>query len=106
MLRRTYVVLKFEIIAHTKPSEEDGLVCRDLLFFAEVFPKARGGDSMAGGAIIWINSDKSEQLAYFNNEYVLITITDMKKVSLGDTLEKAKEKLKEIGRYDIYQQLT
>jgi len=60
---------------------------------------------MAGGAIIWINNDKSEQMSYFNNEYVLITITDMKKISLGETLEEAKEKLKEIGRYDIYKQL-
>ncbi|MBP2626049.1 MAG: hypothetical protein H6Q68_760 [Firmicutes bacterium] len=60
---------------------------------------------MAGAPIIWINCDKSEQIAYFNNEYVLITITDMKKISLGETLEDAKEKLKEIGRYDIYKQL-
>lgn len=34
---------------------------------------------MAGAPIIWINSDKSEQVVYFNNEYVLITIVDMKK---------------------------
>lgn len=60
---------------------------------------------MAGAAIIWVNADKSEQLAYFNNEYVLITITDMKRISLGETLEAAKEKLQDIGRYDIYQQL-
>ena len=60
---------------------------------------------MAGAAIIWVNRDKSEQLAYFNNEYVLVTITDMKKISLGETLEQAKEKLKEIGRDDICQQL-
>lgn len=55
--------------------------------------------------IIWINGDKSEQIALFNNEYVLITITDMKKIVLGETLDKAKEKLKDIGRYDIYQQI-
>lgn len=61
---------------------------------------------MAGAPIIWINGDKSEQIAYFNNEYVLITITDMKKTSLGETLEEAKEKLKEIGRYDIEKQLS
>ncbi|MBP2626042.1 MAG: hypothetical protein H6Q68_753 [Firmicutes bacterium] len=61
---------------------------------------------MAGAPIIWINGDKSEQIVYFNNEYVLITITDMKKISLGETLEAAKEKLKEIGRYDIYKQLN
>lgn len=60
---------------------------------------------MAGAPIIWINGDKSEQIAYFNNEYVLITITDMRKISLGETLEDAKEKLTEIGRYDICQQL-
>lgn len=60
---------------------------------------------MAGASIIWVNSDKSEQMAYFNNEYVLITISDMKRISLGETLEDAKEKLKEIGRYDIYKQL-
>ena len=60
---------------------------------------------MAGAPIIWINSDKSEQIVYFNHEYVLITITDMKKTSLGETLENAKEKLKEIGRYDIYKEL-
>jgi uncharacterized protein YlzI (FlbEa/FlbD family) len=61
---------------------------------------------MAGAPIIWLNDDKSEQIAYFNNEYVLITITNMKKISLGESLEKAKEKLKEIGRYDIYKQLA
>lgn len=60
---------------------------------------------MAGALIIWINGDKSEQIAYFNNEYVLITITDMRKISLGGTLEDAKEKLTEIGRCDICQQL-
>lgn len=55
--------------------------------------------------IIWINGDKSEQIALFNNEYVLITMVDMKKISLGETLDQAKEKLKDIGRYDIYQQI-
>lgn len=64
--------------------------------------KNRGDDSMAGAVIIWANGDKSEQIVYFNNEYVLITITDMKRISLGETLEDAKEKLKEIDRYDIY----
>ena len=61
---------------------------------------------MAGASIIWINVDKSEQIAYFNNEYVLITIADMKRTSLGTTLENAKEKLNEIGRYDIIQKLS
>lgn len=61
---------------------------------------------MAGASIIWINGDKSEQIACFNNEYVLITIVDMKRTSLGTTLENAKEKLKEIGRYDIIQKLS
>ena len=61
---------------------------------------------MAGASIIWINGDKSEQIACFNNEYVLITIVDMKRTSLGTTLENAKEKLNEIGRYDIIQKLS
>lgn len=60
---------------------------------------------MAGALIIWVNDDKSEQIAYFNNEYVLITIIDMKRIVLGETLEDAKEKLKEIGRYDIYKEI-
>ena len=60
---------------------------------------------MAGAPIIWINNDKSEQVVYFNNEYVLITIVDMKIISLGETLEIAKEKLTDIGRYDIYKQI-
>jgi len=60
---------------------------------------------MAGAPIIWINGDRSEQVIFFNNEYVLVTITDMKKISLGETLEQAKEKLQEIGRSDICQQL-
>lgn len=60
---------------------------------------------MAGGSIIWVSSDKSEQMAHFNSEYVLITISDMQRIPLGETLEEAKEKLKEIGRYDIYKQL-
>ena len=61
---------------------------------------------MAGAVIIWVNSDKSEQIAFFNNEYVLITIGDMKKISLGITMEGAKEKSEEIGRYDISKQLS
>ncbi|MDF2633352.1 MAG: hypothetical protein K0R78_226 [Pelosinus sp.] len=61
---------------------------------------------MAGATIIWLNGDKSEQIAYFNNEYVLITIADMKKISLGVTMEDAKEKLNEIGRDDIYKELA
>jgi len=60
---------------------------------------------MAGAVIIWANDDKSEQLVNFNNDYVLITIADMKRTSLGATLAAAKEKLKELGRFDIYQQL-
>ncbi|AIF54102.1 hypothetical protein [Pelosinus sp. UFO1] len=60
---------------------------------------------MAGAVIIWANDDKSEQIVYFNNEYILITITDMKRISLGETLEDAKEKLKEIDRYDIYKEI-
>ncbi len=61
---------------------------------------------MAGATIIWLNGDKSEQIAYFNNEYVLITIAGMKKISLGVTMEDAKEKLKKIGRDDIYKELA
>lgn len=57
------------------------------------------------GALIWVSGDKSEQIAYFNNEYVLITITDIKKISLGETMEDMKETLKEIGRYDIYEEI-
>jgi hypothetical protein len=68
--------------------------------------KNRGVDNMAGAVIIWANSDKSEQVVYFNNEYVLITITDMKRISLGKNLEEAKEKLKEIDRYDIYKEIN
>jgi uncharacterized protein YlzI (FlbEa/FlbD family) len=63
------------------------------------------GDVIMAGALIWVNGDKSEQIAYFNNEYVLITIIDTKKISLGETLEDAKEKLKEIDRYDIYKEI-
>lgn len=61
---------------------------------------------MAGAVMIWVNNDKSEQIAYFNNEYVLITITDMKRISLGKNLEEVKEKLKEIDRYDIYKEIN
>ncbi len=60
---------------------------------------------MAGAPTIWVNGDMSEQIADFNGEYVLITIQDMKKIMLGKTLEAAREKLKEIGRYDIAAQL-
>jgi len=60
---------------------------------------------MAGAPTIWVNGDMSEQIADFNGEYVLITTLDMKKIMLGKTLEEAKEKLKEIGRYDIVAQL-
>ncbi|CQR70956.1 hypothetical protein SOV_44680 [Sporomusa ovata DSM 2662] len=60
---------------------------------------------MSGAPTIWVNSDMSEQIADFNGEYVLITTQDMKKTMLGKTLEEAREKLKEIGRYDIAAQL-
>ncbi|WP_094607010.1 hypothetical protein SPSIL_048660 [Sporomusa silvacetica DSM 10669] len=60
---------------------------------------------MAGAPTIWVNSDMSEQIADFNGEYILITTQDMKKTTLGKTLEEAREKLKEIGRYDIVAQL-
>lgn len=60
---------------------------------------------MAGAQTIWVSSDMSEQVADFNGEYVLITISDMKKTSLGRTLEEAKEKLKELGRHEVVAQL-
>jgi hypothetical protein len=60
---------------------------------------------MAAAPTIWVNSDMSEQIADFNGEYVLITTSDMKRISLGKTLEEAIEKLKEMGRYDIAAQL-
>ena len=60
---------------------------------------------MSSGANIWVSRDLSEQISDFNGEFILITMTDMKKITLGETLEKAIEKLKEIGREDIAQQL-
>ncbi|MGL5511802.1 MAG: hypothetical protein ACRDBM_01000 [Sporomusa sp.] len=60
---------------------------------------------MAGGLTIWVNSDMSEQISDFNGEYVLILTTDMKRISLGKTLADAREKLNELGRQDIVQQL-
>ena len=60
---------------------------------------------MAGAPTIWVNGDMSEQIADFNGQYVLITTNDMKKIVLGKTLEEAREKLKEIGRHDIANQL-
>ncbi len=60
---------------------------------------------MAGAPTIWVNGDMSEQIADFNGYYVLITTNDMKKIVLGKTLEEAREKLKEIGRPDIANQL-
>jgi hypothetical protein len=54
---------------------------------------------------IWVSEDMSEQINDFNGEYFLITIKDMKRTSLGHTLDAAKEKLKELGRYDIAEQL-
>lgn len=60
---------------------------------------------MAGAPTIWVNGDMSEQIADFNGQYVLITTNDMKKIVLGKTLEEAREKLKEIGRPEIANQL-
>lgn len=77
---------------------------QEFIAFYRSVVKNRGDDIMAG-ALIWVNGDKSEQIAYFNNEYILITIIDTKKILLGETLEDAKEKLKEIGRYDIYKEI-
>ncbi|MDF2568849.1 MAG: hypothetical protein K0R55_453 [Sporomusa sp.] len=56
---------------------------------------------MAGAPTIWVNGDMSEQIADFNGEYVLITTSNMQRLSLGKTLEDAREKLIEIGRSDI-----
>lgn len=60
---------------------------------------------MAGAPTIWVNGDMSEQISDFNGEYVLITTTNMQRISLGKTLESAIEKLKELGRHDIAAQL-
>ena len=60
---------------------------------------------MAGAPTIWVNSDMSEQVVDFNGEYVLITTSNMQRTPLGKTLEEAREKLKELGRYDIAGQL-
>ena len=60
---------------------------------------------MASGANVWVSTDMSEQISDFNGEFILITMSDMKKTVLGKTLEEAVEKLKEIGRYDIAAQL-
>lgn len=60
---------------------------------------------MAGAPTIWVSGDMSEQIADFNGQYVLITTQDKKTVILGETLEAAREKLKEIGRHDIAAQL-
>lgn len=60
---------------------------------------------MAGAPTLWVSGDMSEQIADFNGQYVLITTIDMKKTVLGKTLEEAREKLKEIGRHDIANQL-
>lgn len=60
---------------------------------------------MAGASTIWVNADMSEQISDFNGEYVLITINTMQRIPLGQTLESAIKKLKELGREDIAAQL-
>lgn len=60
---------------------------------------------MPSASTIWVSGDMSEQINDFNGEYVLITMSDMKKISLGNSLDTAKEKLTELGRYDIVKQL-
>ncbi|MBU2700161.1 hypothetical protein Ga0466249_001253 [Sporomusaceae bacterium BoRhaA] len=60
---------------------------------------------MPSALTIWISGDMSEQINDYNGEYFLITISDMKRISLGHTLDAVKEKLKELGRYDIVEQL-
>lgn len=60
---------------------------------------------MSSGSTIWVSGDLSEQVIDFNGEYILVTISDMKRIPLGRTLEIAKEKLKELGREDIIAQL-
>lgn len=60
---------------------------------------------MPSATTIWVSGDMSEQINDFNGEYVLITISDMKRTPLGYTLDAAKEKLKELCRYDIVEQL-
>lgn len=60
---------------------------------------------MATAGIIWVSRDMSEQIADSSGQYFLITISNMQKLLLGKTLEEAKEKLKEIGRFDIVEQL-
>jgi len=60
---------------------------------------------MSSGANIWVSRDMSEQISDFNGEFILITMSDMKRIPLGETLEEAIKKLKEIGRADIADQL-
>ncbi|MDF2875969.1 MAG: hypothetical protein K0R22_2652 [Sporomusa sp.] len=60
---------------------------------------------MAGAPTIWVNGDMSEQISDFNGEYILITTSNMQRIPLGQTLEDAVEKLKELGRHDIAAQL-
>ena len=54
---------------------------------------------------VWASQDMSEQLFDFNGHYVLVTVNDMKKIPLGNTLKEAKKKLRKIGRADIAKQL-
>ncbi len=60
---------------------------------------------MASAATIWTSGDMSEQISDFNGEFVLITIQDMKKTFLGNTLEEAISTLIELGKSDIAKQL-
>jgi hypothetical protein len=62
---------------------------------------------MSSAATIWTSGDMSEQIGDYNGEFILITTAtkNMKKVSLGNTLEEAQKKLIELGRYDIAKQL-
>ncbi len=60
---------------------------------------------MPSASTIWVNGDMSEQINDFNGEYILITMQDMQKVPLGNTLDATRKKLVKIGRADIAEQL-
>ncbi|HWR40178.1 MAG TPA: hypothetical protein VN611_11825 [Patescibacteria group bacterium] len=54
-------------------------------------------------SVIWEDGDTSEQIVLSGDGYVLVQMATMKMIPLGQTVEEAVEKLKELEKWAAVQ---